>query len=125
MDIYKKIKHCRRKLNESIKKYGLCSEITKNISEEINNLIQEYYKDIQIVKYPKKSDMLTEYKKSYLALKEYTTEKGFPTVKEWNTYAKKNTYLSHKSLEYINKVDWNYLQIKIERENNIERDFFI
>lgn len=122
MDIYKRIKHCRRKLDVSIKQYGLNSEVTKNISAEIDRLIQEYYNKIEIIKYPTKSKMLNNYKKSYLALKEYTVKNGFPTVKKWNKYAKENKYLCNKSLEYINKVDWNYLQIKVERENNIEKN---
>lgn len=73
--------------------------------------------------------MIEYYDKSYSELKDITKElKKFPTVKEWNKYAKENNFLCHLSLEYISKLDWNYLQIKVEREINlkkIKKNFFL
>lgn len=117
----KKIRNLRNKLHKSIKKSGLNSEETRKISDEIDVLINEYYNSIEQIKYPKYSEMLIYYNNSYKALKKVTNEmKKFPLVQEWNKYAKENNYLSHLSLEYISKLDWNYLQVKVERELNLK-----
>ena len=100
-DDVKKIRSLRNKLHKSIKKNGLNSEETK---------------------YPEDSEMLLYFNMSYEALKVMTLQlEKFPTVNEWNKYAKENNYLSHLSLEYISKLDWNYLQVKIEREINFKK----
>ena len=66
--------------------------------------------------------MIFYYEKSYEALKNMTQQlERFPTVREWNNYARENNYLCHISLEYISKLDWNYLQIKVEREINFKK----
>lgn len=121
-DIIRRIKNLRNKLHKSIKKNGLNSEETRKISDEIDVLIKEYYNSIEEIKYPKDSEMLEYYNKSYETLKIMTQElKRFPQVKEWNKYAKENNYLSHLSLEYMSKLDWNYLQVKVERELNFKK----
>lgn len=120
-NILRKISSLRKKLNKSIEKYGLNSSETKEISEQIDELIKEYYDSIKIVEYPKYSNMLIYYKKAYEALKSTTIQlEKFPTVSEWNKFAKENNYLSHISLEYISKLNWNYLKVKIERELNLD-----
>lgn len=120
-DEIKKIRSTREKLNKSIKKYGLNSEETRKISNEMDKMISEYYNNISKIEYPNNSEMLIYYNRSYEALKLLTKQLGkFPIVKEWNKYAKENNYLSHISLEYISKLDWNYLQIKVERELNLK-----
>ena len=117
----KKIRNLINKLHKSIKKSGLNSEETRKISDEIDVLINEYYNSIEQIKYPEYSEMLIYYNNSYKALKKVTNEmKKFPLVQEWNKYAKENNYLSHLSLEYISKLDWNYLQVKVERELNLK-----
>lgn len=121
-DDVKKIRKLRNKLHETIKKTGINSEETKKISDEIDIIINEYYDSVETTEYPKNSKMIEYYDKSYSALKDITKElKKFPTVKEWNQYAKENNYLCHISLEYISKLDWNYLQIKVEREINFKK----
>lgn len=120
-DIYRKISSLRNKLHKSIDKTGLDSSETREISSKIDVLIKEYYDSIKEVEYPKFSDMYLYYKKSYKALKIVTQQlRRFPSVQEWNKFAKENNYLSHISLEYISKLNWKYLQIKVERELNIE-----
>lgn len=120
-DIFRKISSLRKKLNKSIEKYGLNSNETVNISNEMDKLIEEYYSNIKTVEYPEFSDMILYYKKSYNMLKDVTLQlKKFPSVSEWNTFAKENNALSHISLEYISKLNWNYLEVKVKRELNLE-----
>ena len=120
-DEMKKIRNLRNKLHKSIQKNGLNSEETRRISDEIDILINEYYNSIKKTEYPKDSEMIFYYEKSYEALKNMTQQlERFPTVREWNNYARENNYLCHISLEYISKLDWNYLQIKVEKELNLK-----
>lgn len=65
--------------------------------------------------------MIECYQKSYIALKKITEDfKKFPSVAEWNFYAKQNDLLSHVSLEYVSKLNWKDLKVKVERELNFK-----
>lgn len=120
-DILKRIKTTRKLLDKNVEKYGLNSNETREISNKMDNLIKEYYDSIKTVEYPDFSDMFLYYKKSYEMLKNVTLQlKKFPSTQEWNKFAKENNCLSHISLEYISKLDWNYLEIKVKRELNLE-----
>lgn len=117
----KKIKGIRKKLNRSISKYGLDSEITRRLSDDIDEKINEYYKSIEQIKFPKSSNIHEYREKSYNALKNVTLENGkFPTVMQWNRIANERGYLSHISLEYTLKTNWNDLRMRVLRELNIE-----
>ena len=65
---------------------------------------------------------MNEYKeKSYQKIKEIVLNtKKFPTVKQWDKIAKEKGFLSHISLEYMMKSNWNNLRVKTLRELNIE-----
>lgn len=117
----KKIKGVRKKLHKAISAYGINSEETRKFSDEIDKKINEYYKSIEQVKYPRNSNM-NEYKeKSYQKIKEIVLNtKKFPTVKQWEKIAKEESFLSHISLEYMMKSNWNNLRVKTLRELNIE-----
>jgi len=118
----KKIKSLKRKLDKSVQKNGLNSIETKVISEEINILINEYYNSVEQQVYSQESEMLIYYNNSYKELKKVTDEmKKFPATQEWNKYAKENNYLSNVSLEYISKLEWNYLRVKVLRELNMNK----
>ena len=120
-DIFRKISSLRKKLHKSIDKSGLNSKETREISNQMDKLIKEYYDSIKETEYPEFSDMYSYYKKSYKALKNVTEQlERFPTVQEWTKFAKENNFLSHVSLEYIAKLNWKYLEIKVERELNLE-----
>jgi len=120
-DIYRKISSLRKKLHKSIENTGINSNETQEISNEIDKLIKEYYESIKEIEYPKYSDMYVYYKNSYQQLKNVTEQlENFPTVQEWNKFAKENDCLSHISIEYISKLNWKYLEIKIQRELNIK-----
>lgn len=120
-DIYKQIRSLRNKLHNSIEKNGLNAKETRLLSNKIDKLINEYYENIKEIEYPEFSETYINYKKSYEALKSVTQQlQRFPSVFEWNKYAKENNCLSHISLEYISKLNWNYLQIRVEREINLK-----
>lgn len=120
-DIFRRIKKLRIKLEKAIEEKGLNSNEVRELSDKIDKLINEYEQSIKIVEYPNNSLMLEYYKKSYAELKKITEDfKKFPSVAEWNYYAKENGLLSHVSMEYISKLNWNYLRIKVERELNFK-----
>jgi len=118
-NILKQIRSCRKKLNSAVKRTGLNSIETRKISDKMNELINEYYSSIETVKFPSSSYMNDFYKTSYESLKKITEEfNKFPSIVEWNKYAKENNLLSSITMEYITTLDWNYLRAKIIREIN-------
>lgn len=120
MNVYRKIRSLQRKLDASITKNGLSDNKTVELSLEIDELINNYYKQTKVREYPKDSPIPYYYNVSYSRLKDYTQEKGkFPTVQEWNKYVKENRLLSTESIKYIAMLEWNYIQIKVERELNM------
>ena len=120
-DSIKKIRSLRNKLHKSIKKNGLDSDETRKISDEMDKLINEYYDNIQRISYPTDSEMKVYYEQSYKQLKIVTQQlESFPSVQEWNKFAKKKYLLSSTSMQYISKLNWNYLRTKILRELNME-----
>lgn len=120
-DNVKRIKSLRNKLHKSIKKYGVNAEETRKISDEMDKLINEYYDNIQRISYPSDSEMKIYYEYSYKQLKIVTQQlERFPSIQEWNQIAKKKYLLSSTSMQYISKLNWNYLRTKILRELNME-----
>jgi len=118
-NILKQIRSCRKKLNSAVKRTGLNSIETRKISDKMNELINEYYSSIETVKFQSSSYMNDFYKTSYESLKKITEEfNKFPSIVEWNKYAKENNLLSSITMEYITTLDWNYLRAKIIREIN-------
>lgn len=121
----KEIERARKKLNTSIEKTGLNSKQTRNLSIEIDSLINLYYESDdneykrKEKKYPSNNFMYEFYKQSYYQLLEITYElEKFPTVQEWNAFATKKIYMSNQSLEYVSGLSWNELREKILKENN-------
>ena len=121
----KEIEKARKKLNASIEKTGLNSKQTRNLSIEIDSLINLYYESDDSEykrkekKYPPDSFMYEFYKQSYYQLLEITYElEKFPTTQEWNAFATKKIYMSNQSLEYVSGLSWNELREKILKENN-------
>lgn len=120
-DIFRKIRKLRIKLERAVNEKGLNSCEVREISDKMDELINEYERSIETVKYSQYSDMKRYYEKSYMELKKITDDfKKFPSVPEWNLYAKNNDLLSNVSMEYISKLNWNYLKIKVERELNFK-----
>lgn len=120
-DNVKRIKSLRNKLHKSIKKYGVNAEETRKMSDEMDKLINEYYDNIQRISYPDDSEMRLYYEQSYRAMKTTTQQlERFPSIQEWNQIAKEKYLLSSTSMQYISKLNWNYLRTKILRELNME-----
>lgn len=118
-NIYLKIRKLRKKLDKSVEKNGTEAEETKRISQEMDNLINEYYENRKIRDYPEWSEFVDYYKESYEALKKVTREfNEFPSARAWDKYAKENYYLSNTSIQYISNLDWHKLRDKIKAEIN-------
>lgn len=120
---YRDIKNVRKKLNESVKINGIQSEETRKLSDEMDSLINYYYRSIQIVEI---SDpiLLNGYYKSYTYLKEYVKDvTKFPTKAEWSMYAKIHKCLNTESMQYISMLDWRHLEKRIKMEINFEKNF--
>lgn len=118
-NIFLEIKRTRKKLDYNIATKGLSDKQTRIYSDEIDILINEYYKSKEIREYPYTSEFIEYYQESYKVLKRITKEFGeFPQTKAWNKYAKENNYLSNVSMQYIGKLDWNKLRDKIKAELN-------
>lgn len=117
MSIESKIRRLRKKLHSNIEKYGINSEETRNISLCLDELINEYNKQQQI--FDKDNNMKKAYEASIEKLKQIIKEFGeFPSVNEWNKYAKENVLLSSESIKYISHLNWNELREKLIYETN-------
>lgn len=115
LDIEKEIERKRKKLHNSIRKNGLNSEETRKISIEIDNLLNEYYKNEK--QYDYRSTMLGFYQESLRQLRNLTLDLGsFPSIEVWNEYAYKNDCLSSVSMQYISGLNWNKLRTRILSE---------
>ena len=120
---YKDIKNIRKKLNESVKLYGIQSRETRELSDKMDILINYYYRSIQIMDI-KDETLLNGYYKSYMHLKEYVKDIGkFPTKTEWSSYAKMHNSLNTESIQYISMLDWRHIEKRIKMEINFEKNF--
>lgn len=118
----KKIKKLRTLLNKYVVEYGTQDERTRKVSKEIDVLINEYYASIKIRDY-RNNTMPEHYKRSYEELERYTRKLNrFPTVEEWNKYAKANYLLSVESIKYISMLDWNYIEAQIKKGLNLKKN---
>lgn len=105
----------RGKLHESIERNGIDSEQTRKISNRYNELINSYYENER--QYRKDEVMGIKYIESVKCLKKITKDfVKFPTIKEWNYYAKENGLLNSESLKYISGNTWHNLRNRILAE---------
>lgn len=116
-DITGKIKELRIKLHKTIIQTGLNSEETKKVSENLDKVINEFYKNKK--EYDRDNIMYKEYLVAYNKLVQLTIEFGeFPTTMAWNKYAKENIFLGNVSMECISGLNWNKLRQKVLAEIN-------
>ena len=102
----------RGKLDESVEKYGLHSERTKKISRRYNRLVNLYYQNEK--QYHRSSLIHDNYLESIECLRKITKDSvKFPTIEEWNYYAKENNLLNSESLKYISGNSWHDLRNRI------------
>lgn len=105
----------RGKLHEAIDVYGLNSEKTKKLSKRYNQLVNGYYQNER--QYRDGDFMYKKYTESIIYLRKITKDfMKFPTIKEWNHYAKENNLLNSESLKYISGSNWHNLRNTILAE---------
>lgn len=111
LDIAEQIEKTRKVLHRNIEKYGLDSKEVREVSLQLDELINMYYgKD-------REETMQVEFKIAYEELKRLTREnKEFPSVQTWDEYAKENNLISSESLKFLSKMNWNKLRNKIKSE---------
>lgn len=118
-NIFLEIKKARKKLDRNIAEKGLKDKQTRLYSDEIDILINEYYKSKETRDYPITSKFISHYEISYKELKKITKEfNEFPSVRDWDKYAQENNYLSSTAIQYISMLDWNKLRDKVKAEIN-------
>ncbi len=102
----------RKKLEESIEVNGLDSEQTRKLSQRYNELVNFYYQNEK--QYRKDNPIYIKYVESIKYLKKITKDfVEFPTIREWNYYAKENDLLNSESLKYISGSNWHDLRNRI------------
>ena len=102
----------REKLNESIEKNGLNAKQTQKISKRYNELVNSYYQRER--QYHQDNLMHIKYLESIKSLRKITKDfVKFPTIQEWNYYAKENDLLNTESLKYISGNSWHELRNRI------------
>lgn len=115
--VLRKIEKLRKKLHDVIEKEGINSEDAAKISKELDELINEFNKKQQV--FSNDNNMKSAYEKSIIKLKQITIDFGsFPSVREWDYFAKDNNLLSSESIKYISKLNWHELREKILYEIN-------
>ena len=109
------IEELRQKLHRAIEEYGLNSEEVYKISIETDKLLNKRG-------YNEKNLMYNKYLESMFELRKISKIFGeFPTISEWNKYAKENYLLNSESIKYMSGLDWNMLRSRIKKEMNIKR----
>lgn len=115
--VLRKIEKLRKKLHDVIEKEGINSEEVAKISKELDEVINEFNKKQQV--FSNDNDMKSAYDKSIIKLKQITIDFGsFPSVQEWDHFAKDNNLLSSESIKYISRLNWHELREKILYEIN-------
>ena len=105
----------RKKLHESIEKNGFQSEETRKISAKFDELVNSYYKNEK--QFKEENVIHDKYTESINTLRKIAREFAkFPTVEEWNKYAKEKDLLSSESLKYISGLNWHKLRNRILAE---------
>ena len=113
MKLETRIKRLQKKLDQEVKINGINSKKARRYSIQIDFLINKYYN----IEYPfekeyeQNSELYKYYKISFNKLKQLTRDfSKFPTIEEWNHFAKENNCLNHISMQYISGLDWHRLR---------------
>ena len=112
-----KLEKIKQELNKAIEQNGLNSEKVKKITKKFDEALNKYYKKEK--QYNKDNNMYLEYKKTIKELTEITTNfNKFPTIAEWNKYAKEKGLLNSESIKYISGLNWHELRSRIYIKKN-------
>lgn len=109
------VEELRKKLHEAIDIYGINSEEVYKISTEMDKLLNKRGYDDKNLMYNKYLDSMFELRKISKIFNE------FPSVDEWNKYAKEKYLLNSESLKYISGLNWHKLKDKIKKEMKIKK----
>ena len=109
------VEELRKKLHEAIDIYGINSEEVYKISTEMDKLLNKRRYDDKNLMYNKYLDSMFELRKISKIFNE------FPSVDEWNKYAKEKYLLNSESLKYISGLNWHKLKDKIKKEMKIKK----
>ena len=92
-----------------------CAKETKKISKKFDELVSEFYKKEK--QYPTESIIHIKYLETIEELKKVTRDfSEYPTIKEWNKYAKTKNLLCSESLKYVTGINWHELRNRIKSE---------
>lgn len=99
----------RKRLHKSIEENRFYSEKIRKLSEQFDKLINSYYKNER--QYYEENFMHIKYNETLNHLRKISREFGkFPTIEEWNKYAKEQDLLCSESLKYISGINWHALR---------------
>ena len=94
------IKKLKTIMYQYINKYGINSQKTVDISQQL---------DIELNRYYESSSMKYFYEQSKKGILEYFHDfKKYPNSFEWNSYAKEKDYLSFISIEYMSRMNFDF-----------------
>ena len=102
----------RKKLHEAIEEYGINSKEVYRLSIKMDKLLNKRGYDDKNLMYNKYLDSMYELRKITKLFAK------FPTVEEWNRYAKENLLLNSESIKYISGLNWHKLKDRIKNDLN-------
>ena len=110
-----RLEKLRKKLVKAVEVYWVNSKETKKISKKFDELVSEFYKKEK--QYPTESIIHIKYLETIEELKKVTRDfSEYPTIKEWNKYAKTKNLLCSESLKYVTGINWHELRNRIKSE---------
>ena len=119
------IRDLQNKLNSGIQNHKLDNLNAIEISNKIDKVLNDYYLiSMYGRKFPSNSNMKKYYELSYKELIKLTIKNNkFPTLEEWNKFAKENNLLSSESMKYISTLEWKYLRLKVNKQIKISKSY--
>ena len=111
----KNFEKLRSKLDKAIEIHGVDSEKASKLSKRYTELVNCYYREEK--QFHENNLMYLTYLESLNSLRKITKDfVKFPTIEEWNYYAKENGLLNSESLKYISGNDWHELRNAISSQ---------
>ncbi len=119
------IRDLQNKLNSDIQNNQIDNLETIGLSNKIDKLLNDYYLvSMYGRKFPTNSNMKKYYELSYKKLVKLTVQNNkFPSLEEWNEYARENNLLSSESMKYISMLEWKYLKLKVNKQIRISKNY--
>lgn len=120
-----KIRNLQNKLNSDIQNNQLYNLNSVELSNKIDKLVNDYYLVSTYGRgFPANCNMNKYYELSYSELIKLTVKNNkFPSLEEWNEYAKQNNLLSSESIKYISMLEWKYLRLKVNKQISISKNY--